>query len=616
MFRISTSHSFICRLWSTLLVLIALVSCTTPNNSTPKEAFANDESIRARKALPPLQQRNFDKVYLEAVCQKLKGNTDAAYELFEHALEINPKAAEVLYELANMQLSYAPQTNFKTHNDSIIQQRGEQMLLRAYELEPSNPYFRNSLAELYIHTGNYEQAAPLYELMVEEKPTEQNITILSRLYEVMQETDKAISTLGRLEQFQGYTEESAVEQYRIYLQDNKPELATKAIERLVEESPTELRYQVMLGDVYMQFDRKQEALDLYNAVLAIDPNFAMAHQSMLSHDLESNQKKKFHQEFSALMLSPSVSFEDKRALLQAYAVQCVQEPERIDRDSIFSHFCKALSTPQEDGSLAELCVAFMEVAEISEKASTLPYETLIAFDPTNLMATYKLIQNYVSQDDYAKLVDLCRTSSQSNPDDIILTYYEGAALTQLGRLDEAIAAYERGTSNITDETDHEVASDLYASLGDLYHEQKLTSKAFQAYESSLQHNPENTGCLNNYAYFLCLEGSNLDKALNMSKKTIEANPDNPTFLDTYAWALYCNNQYTQAKIYIDQTIANIPEAEVHDASSASIFDHAGDIYFRNGERQKALEFWTQARELSDDTELTKQLNKKIKNKKP
>lgn len=581
-----------------------------------KEAGLTDEGLRARAALSTEQQRNFDKVYLEAVCQKLKGNADAAYELLEYALEINPKASEVLYELGNMQLSSIPQTNFQAPADSIMQQRGEDMLLRTHELEPSNPYFRNSLAEYYIRTGNYEQAAPLYELMAEEKPTEQNITILSRLYEVMQKSDKAIDTLTRLEQYQGYTEETAVEKYRIYLQDNKPELATKAIARLVEENPTELRYRVMLGDVYMQFDREQEALELYNAVLAEDPNFAMAHQSMLTHYLETGQKKLFHKVFSELMLSPELSFEDKRAMLQTYAVQCVQEPERIDRDSLFSHFCDALSTPQEDGSLAELCVAFMEVAEIGENASTLPLETLIAFDPTNLMATYKLVQRYISKKKYKELVQLCQTSAQHNPDDIILAYYEGASLVQLNRFDEAITAYERGRNAITEDTDSDIASDLCASLGDLYHERHDVEKAFKAYDSSLIYNAENISCLNNYAYFLCLEGRNLDKALSMSKKTVEEEPDNPTFLDTYAWALYCNKQYTQAKIYIDQTLDNLPPEELNSASSAGLYDHAGDIYFRCGERQKAQEYWTLARELSDDTELTKKLNVKIKNKRP
>lgn len=614
MFRISTTTTHTQRLWGTLLVIFTLASCTTSSPTAKNKSAAEDEAFKARAELSTSQQRDFDKVYLEAMCQKLKGNTDAAYEMLEYALELNPKASEVLYELANMQLESVPQSNFRTRGDSIILERGRLMLRRAYELEPSNPYFRSSLAEHYIHTGEYEQAVPLYELMAEEKPTEQNITILSRLYEVMQETDKAISTLARLEQYQGYTEENAVEQYRIYMQAGQTELAEKAIQRLVDENPSELRYRVMLGDVFMNLDKKSEALEIYNDVLAKDPNNTMANQSMLGHYLESGQRKLFHETFSRLMLSPEISFEDKGAMLQSYAVQCVQEPEKLDRDLMFGHFCEALSTPQENPSIAELSMAFMEVAEINENASPLPYETIIAFDPSNIMATYKLVQYYISKNEYEKLAQLCDKAKESNPDDIVIAYYEGAALLQLEQYDSAIAAYERGTSAINEDTDNEMASELYAALGDLYHERHEVDKAFKAYDSSLIYNETNVSCLNNYAYFLCLEGRNLEKALTMSQKALMKDSEDPTLLDTYAWALYCNKQYTQAKIYIDKTIENLSQAELQDASSASLYDHAGDIYFKIGERQKAIEFWTLAYNISDDAELKKKLNVKIKNK--
>lgn len=614
MFRISTITPHTHRLWGALLVVLALASCTTTSHTAKNKNAAEDEAFRARAALSPSQQRDFDKVYLEAMCQKLKGNTDAAYEMLEYALELNPKASEVLYELANMQLQSVQQSNFMTRGDSIILERGKLMLRRAYDLEPSNPYFRSSLAEHYIRTGEYEQAVPLYELIAEEKPTEQNITILSRLYEVMQETDKAISTLTRLEQYQGYTEETAVEQYRIYMQAGQTELAEKAIQRLVDENPTELRYRVMLGDVFMDLDKKDAALEIYNDVLAKDPNNTMANQSMLGHYLESGQRKLFHETFSRLMVSSDISFDAKGSMLQSYAVQCVQEPEKLDRDLMFKHFCEALSTPQDNPSLAELCMAFMEVAEINENASPLPYETVIAFDPTNIMAIYKLAQYYVSTAEYDKLAQLCNKAKESNPDDIILAYYEGASLIQLGQYDSAIAAFERGISAINDDTDTEMASELYAALGDLNYERRQLDKAFKAYDSSLLYNGKNVSCLNNYAYFLCLEGRDLEKALTMSQKAISLNEDDPTLLDTYAWALYCNKQYTQARIYIDKTIESLSQAELQDASSASLYDHAGDIYFRIGERQKAVEFWTLAYKISDDAELKTRINVKIKNK--
>ena len=58
-------------------------------------------------------------------------------------------------------------------------------------------------------------------------------------------------------------------------------------------------------------------------------------------------------------------------------------------------------------------------------------------------------------------------------------------------------------------------------------------------------------------------------------------------LDTYAWILFEKGKYVEAKIYIDQAMQN-------DGSKSSVVvEHCGDIYYMNGDREKALEYWQQ-----------------------
>ncbi len=47
------------------------------------------------------------------------------------------------------------------------------------------------------------------------------------------------------------------------------------------------------------------------------------------------------------------------------------------------------------------------------------------------------------------------------------------------------------------------------------------------------------------------------------------------------------------------------------APSADVYDHAGDIYFMNGEHAKAVEFWEKAHELDPDDEI---IAKKVKHR--
>ena len=130
-------------------------------------------------------------------------------------------------------------------------------------------------------------------------------------------------------------------------------------------------------------------------------------------------------------------------------------------------------------------------------------------------------------------------------------------------------------------------------MGDTYHEVGKLERCYACYDSALVLVPDNPQVLNNYAYFLSLESSNLEKAQVMAHRVCELHPNSPTYLDTYAWVLYQSGQYTQAKIYIDQTLAAVTEED----ESSTYYKHAGDIYWKIGDRKNARKFWKRAEEL-------------------
>jgi Tfp pilus assembly protein PilF len=102
--------------------------------------------------------------------------------------------------------------------------------------------------------------------------------------------------------------------------------------------------------------------------------------------------------------------------------------------------------------------------------------------------------------------------------------------------------------------------------------------------------------LNNYAYFLALKGTVLDRAERMSRKTIEADPTNTTFLDTFAWIFFKQGQYGLAKIYIERAVANSEEP------NKEILEHYGDILWFNKEYDEARQQWKKAAQLENPSE--------------
>lgn len=84
-------------------------------------------------------------------------------------------------------------------------------------------------------------------------------------------------------------------------------------------------------------------------------------------------------------------------------------------------------------------------------------------------------------------------------------------------------------------------------IGDTRHAMGDKKGAYAMYEEALKIDPNAASVLNNYAYFLSEDKSQLRKALKMSQRSIELEPDNATYLDTYGWLLYLLKKPKEAK---------------------------------------------------------------------
>ena len=80
---------------------------------------------------------------------------------------------------------------------------------------------------------------------------------------------------------------------------------------------------------------------------------------------------------------------------------------------------------------------------------------------------------------------------------------------------------------------------------------------------------------------------------------MEQTPQTPAFLDAYAWTLFKKGDFENALTYQQ---AAVEKSEAEGDISAELYSHFGDILFRNGRREDAIEYWKKALELSPDDE--------------
>ncbi len=591
-------NPFFRNLWAVALVLAAVtlpIGCNTPAHSGSTKGADS-----ARTVLPYEEQRRFDALFLEAVRQKERENYDAEYELLATALSLNPDAPEALYELAQLKLSFGGVA------DTLHRAEGDSLLHRAVELDPSNTDFKEMLANQLARQGKYPEAVALYQEMAAKNPNTTLLSILAGLQEEAGDYRGAIRSITDLENMEGKNERYSLEKFKLYNELGDNEHAYAAIEALCAEYPLDLSYRVLLGDLYQQNGYPDMALAIYRDVLTLEPDNSYAQISLLAHYKATGQDSLYQTLVKEVVLNPNTQNEAKVEAIRGYVADAIN----IKKDSteVLSLFRQALRQPQENRGLAELCAYYM--AGIGLPAARLEpvMEKILEVEPDYGRARLQLLDILLRKNDMNGVAKVCPAGCQYEPTQVVYYYYGGLALGQLGRDKEALDVLEKGTEHVTEESDALLVSNLYATLGDFYHEAGYHEKAYKAYEEALTHKQDNLPCLNNYAYFLSLEGIRLDDAASMSRRTVDAEPENPTFLDTYAWILYKQKQYTQARIFIEQALAHTPEEE----ENAGIFDHAGDIYYRCRQRVAAVKMWVKALSLTRDKALRTIIKRKVR----
>ena len=552
---------------------------------------------RSARPVPSLSHNDslrFKMYYYEGVRQQVDGNYAAAYDLFRHCLGINPNAAEAYFMLSSYE--------GVLHGDSAALV----YVKKASELSPGNNAYLERLATGYLMTSDVDEAVKAYEKLAANSPERADVlNILVQLYGQQKDYDRMLDVLQRMEALEGDSEDLTLAKMRAYSLQGKKQEEFEALKAMSDKHPNDLNYRVMTGNWLLQNGKPDEAYAEYLGVLAVDPENLMAKMSMIDYYRTSGQPLRADSLQEALLVNPKTPVENKVSLMR----QVVADSEDTGGDSteVLNIFGKILSQPQETSDIAEMYAAYMTLKRMPQDTISKALENVLAISPDNSAARFQLLQIVWSEQDYDRVVELSRQGLDYNPDEMVFYYFLGLAYIQKDDDDSALDVFRRGVSQIDDQSSPALVSDFYSIMGDILHDKGYADEAYAAYDSCLQWKDDNLGCLNNYAYYLSVEGKQLEKAAQMSYRTVQAEPDNSTFLDTYAWILFRQKKYADALQYIDMAVDN------DTTGSAVIIEHAGDIHAVNGDIEGALKYWNEALEAGSAN--GKAIRRKIKEKK-
>ena len=233
-----------------------------------------------------------------------------------------------------------------------------------------------------------------------------------------------------------------------------------------------------------------------------------------------------------------------------------------------------------------------------------------------------------------------RAARKQYPEEIGFLHLEAETLTDLGRVDEAIALLKTQLKgSIEDFT-------LYLEISNLYLQAARASEAVEAARKALSlapaerpdlmdaalvtlssaqeragdtrgseeslrkilaRDPNNATALNNLGYFLVERNERLTEALEMIQRAVRSNPTNASFLDSLGWAYFKLGK-------LDEAERSLTEAARRNDRSATIQEHLGDLYERRGKPELARAAWQRALSLAVEAGDTARLRAKLSGK--
>ncbi len=539
-------------------------------------------------------RKRFEYFVTEAARQHAAGRYAEAFDLYEHARQIDPNAPEVYF--------YQSMYYSQLKKDSLALAA----MQKATKLNPSNQTYAERLAQYYIGAGQYDKAISAYEAIYAKSHGNTDVLrILAQLYQQQKNYQMLLKTINRLETEEGESEQMTLSKMRVYEMMNDQRAAYNELKGLVEQHPLDMVYKTMLGNWLMQHNRQKEAYKLYSDVLKEEPDDAYAQMSLYDYYNATKQGAQAQQMLDKILMGKKTDTDTKIMMLRSYIQG--NEAQGGDSTKVLALFDKVLAVPHPTAEIAELRAAFMSLKKMPTDSVCAAFQKVLDIAPDNANARMQLVQNLWNKKDYDGVIAQTDAAHEYNPEEMVFYYFGGMAHYQKMDEEAAYKEFRRGVAQINSQSSADLVSDLYAMMGDILYKKNDRGGAFAAYDSCLQWKDDNIMALNNYAYYMSVEGTDLHKAESMSYKTIKAEPKNATYLDTYAWILFKEERYADAKTYIDETLKNGDSTDI----SNTVLEHAGDIYAMNGMADQAVEYWKKACKGNDHTAV---LEWKIKNK--
>lgn len=542
-------------------------------------------------------------------------DTVAARKAFFHALELDSTYAPAHYKLAETGLMAG------ADEEALIHAR------RAYEADTTNKFYLTLYARAQILSRRLDGALESFHRLTRiDRHNPDNYRLTALLEEQAGNRPAAIALLDSAEVLFGQNPLLGGVKRRMLMQDGQHERALREALESVERAPYEAENHLVLGDIYHHTGADSLARVAYYRALELDSTHLETLLTLGDFHNRRREYKPYFQLSTRIFAHPEFPLSEKISIFNRFTADTRFYREFFPQLSTLARTL-ILHYPKEP-EVVELYARHLMASGNLEQALAL-YKLRLEDEPPQLDYFTMVVdmESYLERPDSARLyLEKAIARFPENPQ----LYIQRGHLASLHgpRFEEAEGSYKQALALAESDS---LRSVIWGFIGDSYQRRsqqgvsstealfeapqsapkgwhKWLKKCYKAYDKALEYDRDNISVLNNYAYFLSLEGRDLERALEMSSRVIALAGNEPTYLDTHAWVLFRLGRLDEAKKLLQQAVS------LDGRRSPALQLHYGDVLAALGEKFMAEIYWKRALENGYDPKAVEFRIEKLKQK--
>jgi len=539
-----------------------------------------------------------------------EGDLDAAVQAYREAADLDPETGEILAELSSLYarrneatkairaasdalkaqpdnltahrvlgLVYAAQSGGRGASPAVTTQALDHLEKARGAILP-DIQVELTLARLYLGEGRLDEGIELLETLLEDEVRLSEATqLLSEAYEEAGRTADAVAVVERAVASGRPSSRLLRRLGELYGRDDRWPEAIQAYESAVALDPRggALRG---LSDALYQSGQLEEARDALKRLTTIDPDDGASLYRLSQVELDLGN----HDE--AAMAAQNLMRAEPNGIRGPYALAAVHERRR-DYQGVVDTLEPAIQTARAGNLpanqiarlLGQVGFAYEQLQDLDGAVgayaratellpSSLPFAARLArviADGGDVNGGRQVLQGVLNANDANPLAHIALANFYNNYD----------------RFDDAVevltSAQERFPQNAT----------VLFQLGAVMEQHDRFSDAERAFREILYRDPEHADALNYLGYMLADRGERLQESVGLLERAIEIDPDNGAYLDSLGWAYFKLDRLELAETHLRQASEQM-------ARNSVIQDHFGDVLFRLGRYDEAIDAWETA----------------------